>query len=127
MLPWSVNLLRSLTSTDINAKELINFVLHIIYNRKRTEKSPGESRYAMLFTTGKGKRGRFTDTRRLPSDEATLAMKFKRAHYVTLGMSLLYLFTFICVVSFNVNQHHSNCNLRNNGRSKIRKMLKHEI
>ena len=87
----------------------------------KTGKTPGESRYEMLFITGKGKRRRFTDTRRLPPDEATLTMKFKRAHYVTLGMSLLHLFTFIFVVSFNVNQHHSNCSLRNNGRSKIRK------
>ena len=61
-VPFSAELLSSLTTSSINVNEIIDFVLHIVYNRKQAENMPGESRYAMLFKIGRNsKRKRFTD------------------------------------------------------------------
>ena len=86
--PSSADLLRSLSSCDVDFKEVIDFVLHSVYSRPKTEKTPGDSRYVMLFPKEKSerkKRKRLTDTRRIPPDEASLTMKIKRTNYITLN------------------------------------------
>ena len=45
------------------------------------EKSPMESRYAMLFVT-KGKKKKFVETKLLPPEEVSLHMKILRANFV---------------------------------------------
>ena len=53
---------------------LIDFILHVVYNKPNIEKSPGESRYAMLFVT-KEKKKKFIETKLLLLDEQSLHMK----------------------------------------------------
>ena len=89
--PKCADLLLTLTTTDVNMGEVVDYILHVVYGRKRSERTPGESRYAMLFVKSKGKRKRFTDTRRIVPDESSLKMKIKRAHCVTLGKLTLVL------------------------------------
>ena len=57
--PQTMSLLSSLESSEIIMNDVTDFILHVIYNRPKKEKTPGDSRYAMLFT-GKGKKRKFT-------------------------------------------------------------------
>eukprot|EP00112_Aurelia_sp_Birch-Aquarium-sp1_P017225 Seg3972.2 transcript_id=Seg3972.2/GoldUCD/mRNA.D3Y31 product="hypothetical protein" protein_id=Seg3972.2/GoldUCD/D3Y31 len=52
--PRSCDLLLSLQSQEADEEQLVDFFLHIVYNRPQKEKIPGDSRYSMLFS-GKGK------------------------------------------------------------------------
>ena len=54
-LPSAINLLPSLAIVRVNVAQIIDFVLHIVYNRPKRDKTSGESRYAMLFVK-KGKK-----------------------------------------------------------------------
>ena len=56
-------------------------MLHAIYNRPKREKSPGDTRYAMLYI-GKEKK-KFAPTKSLPPDQKSLTMKILRAHLVS--------------------------------------------
>ena len=47
--PSALNLLSSLATVRIDVAQIIDFVLHIVYNRPKREKTPGEIRYAILF------------------------------------------------------------------------------
>ena len=47
-VPSSVSLLSSM-SKNVDIPAVIKFILQIIYNRPKTEKTPGETRYRMLF------------------------------------------------------------------------------
>ena len=89
--PKCADLLITLTTTAVNMDEVVDYILHVVYGRKRNERTPGESRYAMLVTNSKGNRKRFTDTRRIAPDESSLKMKIKRARCVTFGRLLLVL------------------------------------
>ena len=40
-VPFSAELLSSLSTSSVNVNVIIDFVLHIVYNRKQTEKTPG--------------------------------------------------------------------------------------
>eukprot|EP00112_Aurelia_sp_Birch-Aquarium-sp1_P019949 Seg5032.1 transcript_id=Seg5032.1/GoldUCD/mRNA.D3Y31 product="hypothetical protein" protein_id=Seg5032.1/GoldUCD/D3Y31 len=80
--PRSCDLLLSLQSQEADEEQLVDFVLHIVYNRPQKEKIPGDSRYSMLFS-GKGKNKRLTSTKKLSPDIKSLRMKFKRANLVT--------------------------------------------
>ena len=53
--PPARNLLSSLANLRVDAAQITDFVMQIVYNRPKREKTPGESRYAMLFVE-KGKR-----------------------------------------------------------------------
>ena len=69
-------------NTDhVDLKKVTYFVLHVIYNRPKREKSPGDRRYAMLYA-GKGKK-KFAPTKSLPPDQKSLTMKILRAHLVS--------------------------------------------
>ena len=45
----------SMNIDDVDIEKVTYFVLHVICNRPKQEKSPGDSRYAMLYV-GKGKK-----------------------------------------------------------------------
>ena len=81
-----INKLSSLSSRNIDFDCVIEFNLRVIYNRPRTETTPGDPRYAMLFDKKKGKKRKFSDNNRLTLDESSLKMKIKRAYYVTQGI-----------------------------------------
>ena len=53
--PSATNLLSSLATVRVDVAQIIDFVLHIVYNRPKREKTPAESRYATLFVE-KGKK-----------------------------------------------------------------------
>ena len=96
--PTSVDMLDSLAEDESDVGAVTEFILRVIYNRPMKEKTPGQSRYAMLFVKKKGKKKKFADTKRLPPDVSSLEMKIKRANYVTLGMSKL----IICISSYKL-------------------------
>ena len=57
-------------------------MLHVICNRLKKEKSPGNTRCAMLYV-GKDKKRKFAPTESLPPDQKSLTMKILRAHLVS--------------------------------------------
>ena len=59
----------------------IDFILRILYNRPRKEKTPGDSRYAMMMS-GKGKIRKFTPSQRLPPDRKSKQRHIQRANFV---------------------------------------------
>ena len=82
--PSAINLLSSLATLRVGVAQIIAFVLHIVCNRPKREKTPGESRYAMLFVK-KGKKKVFVQTKQLSPDERSLRMKILRANYISYG------------------------------------------
>ena len=48
-VPGSEDLLSSFSSDSVNEKKIVDFVLYIVYNRKQTETTPGDSQYAMFL------------------------------------------------------------------------------
>ena len=82
--PSAINLLSSLATVKVDVAQIIDFVLHIVYNRPKREKTPGESRYSMLFIK-KGKKKVFVETKQLPLDEKSLCVKILRANYISYG------------------------------------------
>ena len=57
--PESINLMSSMNTDDVDIGKVTYFVLHVIYNRPKREKSPGDSHYAMLYVR-KGEKNVFT-------------------------------------------------------------------
>ena len=80
----AINLLFSLATVIVDAVQIIDFVLHIVYNRPKREKTPGESRFAMLLVK-KGKKKVFVQTKQLLPDKRSLRMKILRANYISYG------------------------------------------
>ena len=78
----SAKLLLSLKEKSANIKEVTDFILHTVYNRPKREKTPGDSRYAMLFV-GKGNKKRFASTKSLPPDQKSLEKKILRANLIS--------------------------------------------
>ena len=78
-----INKLSSLSTRNFAFDCVTEFILRVIYNRPRTETTPGDSRYAMLFVKKKGKKRKFSDTNQLPPYESSLKIKIKGAYYVT--------------------------------------------
>ena len=58
--------------------------MHIVYDKPKREKTPGESRYAMLFVK-KGKQKVFVQTKQVPPDERSLYIKILRANFISYG------------------------------------------
>ena len=79
--PSKADLLRSLQTENAIVSEVIDFVIHIIYNRPNHERTPGDSRYAMLFVK-RGNKKVFASTKTLIPDVDSLTMKIKRANLV---------------------------------------------
>ena len=65
--PETIQLLESLKNENANISHVVEFILHIIYNRPKIEKTPGGTRYKMLFV-GKGNKKKFASTKAIPSD-----------------------------------------------------------
>ena len=53
--PESMDLMSSMKRNHVDVEKVTYFVLHVIYNCPKREKSPGHSRYAMLYV-GKGEK-----------------------------------------------------------------------
>ena len=79
--PESYSLLKSLNYSNANIGEIIEFVLRIIYNRLKSEKTLGDARYNMLFIKSKDKK-KFASTKCLPPNKISLALKIKRDNYI---------------------------------------------
>ena len=79
-------LLLSLNTERVEVPEVIDFIIHIIYNRPKSEKTAAQSRYATAIKTSKIGKKTFNDTRQIQPDESTLKMKIMRANFVTLGI-----------------------------------------
>ena len=60
---------------------MIDFILYVLYNRPRKEKTPGDSHYAMKIS-GKGKKRKFTQSQRLPPDRKSMQCHIQRANFV---------------------------------------------
>ena len=76
--------LESLGSESVNFDEIVDFILHIIYNRPLKEKTPGESRHSMLLTAKKTKNGKkYPSSRAIVPDVKSLKMKILRANFIT--------------------------------------------
>ena len=80
--PSAINLLFFLATVRVDVAQIIDFVLHMVYNRPEREKAPGESRYTMLFVK-KGKKKVLVQTKQLPPYERSLLMKILRANYIS--------------------------------------------
>ena len=82
--PLAKDWLSSLATVRVEVAQIIDFVLHIVYNLPKREKTPGESKYAMLFVK-KGKKKVFIQRKQLPPDKRSLRMKLLRANYISYG------------------------------------------
>ena len=80
----TINLLSSLATATVDVAQIIDFVLHIVSNGPKREKTPGESRYVMLFVK-KRKKKVFVQTKQLPPDERSLLMEILRTNYSSYG------------------------------------------
>ena len=80
--PENADLLVSLNSQQANINDVMDFILHATYNRPKREKTPEDSRYAMLFV-GKGKKKKFASTKSLPPDQKSLDMKIMRVNLIS--------------------------------------------
>ena len=80
----SIKLLSSLSSKKAIIAQVIDFILHVVYNKPKGEKSPGKRSYAMLFVT-KGKKKKLIETKILPPNEQSLHMKIVRANFLSCG------------------------------------------
>ena len=80
--PASMDLMSSMNTDHVDIEKVTYFVLHVIYNRPKREKSPGDSHYAILYVR-KSEKKRFAPTKSLPPDQESLTMKVLRAHLVS--------------------------------------------
>ena len=78
----SVSLLNSLGRQYPNLNEIIDFVIHTIYNRPKKEETLKDTRIAM-FLVKKGKKTDYNSTKLIPPDKEMMKMKILRAHYVS--------------------------------------------
>ena len=78
----SHKLLLSLYTPNFVFEDIIDFVIHVIYNRPKKEKNLIDSQYAMIYV-GKGKNRKFASTKKIPPDEKSLLQKCKRTHLVS--------------------------------------------
>ena len=82
--PSTTKLIYSLSSKKAIIAQVIDFILHVVYNKPKRESSPMERRYAMLLVT-KGKKKNFIETKLFLPDEQLLHMKILRANFVSCG------------------------------------------
>ena len=80
----SMLLLDSLSSPNANISEVSEFVLRVICNRPKREKTLGQARYNMLFVKQKGKKRKYASTKALPPDATSLALHIQRVNYITM-------------------------------------------
>ena len=76
----------TLGSLHANQTTITDFILHTIYNRPRNEKTPGESRYVLLFRKGERRTAKkIITSKRIPPDSSSLKCLIQRADFVTNG------------------------------------------
>ena len=79
-------LLLILNTENVESPDIADFVIHIVYNRAKSEKRVAQSRYATAIKTSKMRKKKFNETRRILREESTLKMKIMKANFVTLGI-----------------------------------------
>ena len=79
----SIELLETLGTPELNIREISNFILYVIYNLPKKEKSVTESRVIMMF--GKKEKGKCSkkSKKSIPPDEKSLKMKILRSNFVS--------------------------------------------
>ena len=65
----------------MNYDDVIDFIIHNVYNRPAKEKTPAQTRKATL-TVGKGKKRKYRSTNLVLPDKSSLIMKIKRINLV---------------------------------------------
>ena len=55
--PESMDLMSSMNTDHVDIEKVTYFMLHVIYNRPKRGKSPGDSHYAMLYVSKSEKKG----------------------------------------------------------------------
>ena len=80
--PSSKKLLSTFEPPEAKCDEVIDFILHILYNRLRKGKTPEDSHYAMMMMSGKGQIRKFTPLQRLPPDRKSMQSHIQRANLV---------------------------------------------
>ena len=72
-------LLESLLNETPVIANVVEFVLRIVYNQPKKDKTLGESRYFMMTSKMKKKDGKITyaSSKKLPPDEALMKMKIR--------------------------------------------------
>ena len=65
----TVRLLLSLNTERVEVPDVIDFIIHIVYNRLKSEKTSAQSRHATAIKTSKMRKKKFNDTRQIPPDE----------------------------------------------------------
>ena len=75
--PSTTKLIPTLSSTKAIISQVVDFILHAIYNKPKREKSFRECRYPMLFVE-KGKKKKIVETKLLQLDEQLLHIKILR-------------------------------------------------
>ena len=85
-----------LTKTPVIV-DVVEFVLRIVYNRPKKEKTLGESRYIMMTSKMKKKDTKITQpsSKNLPPDEASIKIKIFRGTYILIIMSSCLNLTFV--------------------------------
>ena len=90
----TLHLLDSLGTNNVNYDDVIEFIIHTVYNRPAKEKTPAQVRRATI-TVGKGKKRKYRSTSLVLPDKSSLMMKVKRSNLVAyawrncLNMSLV--------------------------------------
>ena len=74
--------LDTLGTENVNYDDVLDFIVHTIYNRPAKEKSLHESRKEMI-KIGKGEKRKYRSTRLVIPDKSSLIMKIKRANLIT--------------------------------------------
>ena len=79
-------LLESLLNETPVIANVVEFVLRIVYNQPKKDKTLGESRYIMMTSKMKKKDGKITyaSSKKLPPDEALMKMKIRWGTYVSI-------------------------------------------
>ena len=83
--PSSVSVLSSMKSENVDIPVVIKFIIQIIYNRPKTEKTPGENCYQMLSKqkgNKKGNKKKFLPTKSFPPDQSSLKIKTLHCTFV---------------------------------------------
>ena len=79
--PQSYKLFLSLYTPVADVEDITDFVIHVIYNRPKKEKSLTDSRFSMIYV-GKGEKKKFASTKKIPPDESSLLQKIKMSNLV---------------------------------------------
>ena len=83
--PSSVSALSRKKKKNVDIPVVIKFIIQIIYNRPKTEKTRGENCYQMLSkqkVNKKENKNKFSPTKSIPPDQSSLKIKTLRCTFV---------------------------------------------